>query len=165
MAGPDEKIVPANETELADLTNQRFAERIILAVIGAAFMIAAFIMLVRFWQQEARRQMLLFVLGLLGVVYALVVLRSARKFRAAKDGEEFVLISGTITGKHIEGHGENAEYFIAINGRTFNVGPEVFAEVKIGARIGVREWKHNREFYDYTLSDKRLDEMLQRVKN
>jgi hypothetical protein len=164
MAGPEIHIIAANEPELVELKNQCLAERIILAVIGVAFAVAACIMLLRFWEVEAQRHLLFVVLALLSFVYAFLFLRNLQKVRAVKRGEEFVLISGVITGKHIEGNGSQAEYFIAINGEAFNVGPEVHAETSIGARLGVREWKHNREFFDYTLSQTKLDEMLQRAK-
>lgn len=165
MAGPEIHIVPANALELVELKNQRLAERVILAVIGVAFAVAACIMLLRFWEVEAQRHLLFVVLALLSFVYTLLLLRSLQKVRAVKPGAEFILISGVITGKHVEGNGPHAEYFIAINGETFNVGPEVHSEANIGARLGVREWKHNREFFDYTFSETKLDEMLQRAKS
>lgn len=52
--------------------------------------------------------------------------------------------------------------FISINGREFNVGPEVFREARIGARLGVREWYRTREFYDYTFSVNKLEDWLAR---
>ena len=162
MTGPELYIVAANEVERQDLTNDRAATLVIFGVVFAAFSLSAAVMLSIFWKLKLQRYAVLAVLGSMAVVGIFIFLRLLWRTRAIKPGEEFLLISGSVTAKRHEGDGDTMQTFISINGREFNVGPEVFREARIGARLGVREWYRTREFYDYTFSVNKLEDWLAR---
>jgi len=162
MTGPEHYIVAANEVERQDLTNDRAATLVISGVVFGAFSLSAAVMLSLFWKLKSQRYAVLVVLGSMAVVGIFIFLRLLWRTRAIKPGEEFLLITGSVTGKRRQGDGDAMQTFISINGREFNVGPEVFHEARIGDRLGVREWYRTREFYDYTFSADKLKDWLAR---
>ncbi len=162
MREPDLYIVSANTAELEALRNDINAKVVIFAVIGIAYSLSAAVMLRIFWKNPAQLKVLLLVLVLMLVAGIILFARSLLKHRTLKRSAAFLLITGVITGKRLDAAGESGDAFVAINGREFAVGPDIFHEARIGARIGVREWYISREFYDYTFSPELLDSWLAR---
>jgi len=161
MREPDLYIVSANAAELEALRNDINAKVVIFAVIGIAYSLSAAVMLRIFWRNPAQLNVLLLVLVLMLAAGVMLFGRSLLKHRTLKRSAAFLLITGVITGKRLDAAGEG-DAFVAINGREFAVGPDIFHEARIGARIGVREWYISREFYDYTFSPELLDNWLAR---
>ena len=160
MKGPEYYLVAANDTEREALRNERTARYVIFSVITMAFALSSALMLRTFWKTPQQRNAVVFVLGFMLVTGIVCFVRAIYRSRKVKRGAEFLLIYGVITGKRRAGEGDDS--FIAINNQEFPVGPEVFAEARIGARIGVREWHGTREFFDYTFKPALIDDWLGR---
>lgn len=162
MKGPDYYSVAANETEREALRNDRTAKCIIFGVIALAFALSSAVMLSIFWKSPPQRNTVTVVLGILFSIGTIWFVTTLRRNYRIRSGAEFLLIYGIVTAKRQSSDGDGG--FIAINQQEFPVGPEVFDEARIGARIGVREWSGTGEFYDYTFKTARLDDWLKRSK-
>lgn len=160
MKSPEYYSVAANETEREALRNDRTAKFIIFGIIALAFALSSAVMLSIFWKSPPQRNTVAAVLSILFFIGVFWFLRTLRRSNKIRRGAEFLLIYGIVTAKRQSIEGDAA--FIAINHQEFLVGPEVFDEARIGARIGVREWSGTGEFYDYTFKTARLDDWLQR---
>lgn len=163
MSAPRRLIIPASEAERLELAIENKAQFFFFALFGGGCAIAAAVTAWPFHGLSEYRIIAVSVLccffSAFAALYVYQTLRLKKNIAAAKT----LMYVGRITRKERDDEHEPIDFRIWIEDRPFEVGKEVFAEVKIGDLLAVREWLGSGDYIEHTLDERRIAELEKRA--
>lgn len=163
MSAPRQLIIPASEAERRELAIEGQAQFFFFALFGGGCALAAVITAWPFHGISEYRFIAVCTLccffAAFAALYIYQTLRLKRNIATAKT----LMYVGRITRKQRDDDHEPNEFKIWIEDRPFDIGEEVYDEVRIGDLLAVREWLGSGDYIEHTLDTRRIADLEKRA--
>jgi hypothetical protein len=163
VSAPRQLIIPANAAERRELVTEEKAQFFFFALFGGGCGIAALITAWPFHGLSEYRFIAVSVLCCFFAAFAALYIYQSLRLKKNIAAAKTLMYVGHITRKERDDDHEPIDFRIWIEDRPFEVGEEVFEEVKIGDLLAVREWLGSGDYIEHTLDARRIAELEKRA--
>ncbi len=163
MSAPRRLIIPANAAERRELATEKKAQFIFFAFFGGGCAVAAIITAWPFRDLSSHRFLAACTLACFFTGFAALYVYQTLRVRKDLSNAKSLMYVGQIMRKERDDDHEPIRFRIWIEERPFEVGEEVYEEVKIGDLLAVREWLGSGDYIEHTLDARRIAELEKRA--
>ncbi len=163
MSGPRRLIVPASAEERSGLLLEKKAQFFFFALFGGGFGIAAVATAWPFRGLSEYRFIAVCVLLCFFAGFAALYIYQAIGVKKNLANAQTLVYVGRITRKERDDSHEPIDFRIWIEDRAFEVGEDVYDEVRVGDLLAVREWLGSGDYIEHTLDARRIAELEKRA--